>query len=103
MASLASPIGPTIDVVARTVSRSVISGGGVVQSQNLERDLEIVKTENTQQTQEISALRSTVDALRAETATLNSGLASISNLVQQDSALEKQQAAAEAESERKMV
>jgi len=27
MASLSSPIGPTIDVVARTVSRSVISGG----------------------------------------------------------------------------
>jgi len=209
MASLASPIGPTIDVVARTVSRSVISGGGatVVQSQNLERDLEIVKTENNQQTQEISgllgtvnnlktevekvkrggvivaqlraslvnvernleiqttknaqqtqdisgllgtvnnlkseienskkssalvvqlqsslvnvernlqiqtnqnvqqtqeisALKRTVDALRTETTTLNAGLASISNLVQQDSALEKQQELQEAERERKLA
>ena len=209
MASLASPIGPTIDVVARTVSRSVISGGGatVVQSQNLERDLEIVKTENNQQTQEISgllgtvnnlktevekvkrggvivaqlraslvnvernleiqttknaqqtqdisgllgtvnnlkseienskkssalvvqlqsslvnvernlqiqtnqnvqqtqeisSLKRTVDVLRAETTTLNAGLASISNLVQQDSALEKQQELQEAELERKLA
>jgi len=115
MASIASPIRPTIDVVARTVSPSVISGGAgggrggalAVQPQaslvNLERNLETQTTQNSQQTQEISALRSTVDALRVETATLNSGLASISNLVQQDSALEKQQEAAEAESERKLA
>jgi hypothetical protein len=126
MASLASPIGPTIDVVARTVSRSVISGGAgggggipgggsgggrggalAVQPQaslvNVERNLEVQTTQNIQQTQEISALRSTVDALRAETATLNNGLGSVSNLIQQDSAVEKQQAAAEAESERKLA
>ena len=126
MASLASPIGPTIDVVARTVSRSVISGGAgggggipgggsgggrggalAVQPQaslvNVERNLEVQTTQNIQQTQEISALRSTVDALRAETATLNNGLGSVSNLIQQDSAVEKQQAAAEVESERKLV
>ena len=115
MASLSSPIAPTIDVVSRTVSRSVISGGAgggrggalAIQPQaslvNVERNLALQSTQNAQQTQEISALRSTVDALRVETATLNSGLASISNLVQQDSALEKQQAAAEAESERKLA
>jgi hypothetical protein len=115
MASLSSPIAPTIDVVSRTVSRSVISGGAgggrggalAIQPQaslvNVERNLALQSTQNAQQTQEISALRSTVYALRVETATLNSGLASISNLVQQDSALEKQQAAAEAESERKLA
>ena len=168
MASLASPIGPTIDVVARTVSRSVISGGAggggrggalaiqpqaslvnvernlevqttqniqqtqeistlritvdslkkeienvrrsgalVVQLQsslvNLERNLEVQTTQNAQQTQEISTLRSTADALRAETATLNNGLGSVSNLIQQDSAVEKQQAVAEVESERKLA
>jgi hypothetical protein len=126
MASLSSPIGPTIDVVARTVSRSVISGGAgggggipgggggggrggalAVQPQaslvNVERNLEIQTTQNVQQTQEISALRGTVDALRTETATLNNGLGTVSNLIQQDSALEKQQAAAEAENERKLL
>ena len=126
MASLASPIGPTIDVVTRTVSRSVISGGAgrgggipgggsgggrggalAIQPQaslvNVERNLEVQTTQNIQQTQEISALRSTVDALRAETTTLNNGLGSVSNLIQQDSAVEKQQAAAEAESERKLA
>jgi uncharacterized spore protein YtfJ len=128
MASLSSPIGPTIDVVARTVSRSVISGGAgggggipggdggggggrggalAVQPQaslvNVERNLEVQTVQNVQQTQEISALRGTVDALRTETATLNNGLGTVSNLIQQDSALEKQQAAAEAESERKLL
>jgi hypothetical protein len=126
MASLSSPIGPTIDVVARTVSSSAITGGAgggggipgggggggrggalAVQPQaslvNVERNLEIQTTQNIQQTQEISALKSTVDALRTETTTLNKGLVSISNLIQQDSALEKQQAAAEAESERKLA
>ena len=126
MASLSSPIGPTIDVVARTVSRSVISGGAgggggipggggggerggalAIQPQaslvNVERNLEIQTTQNVQQTQEISALRSTVDALRAETTTLNNGLGTVSNLIQQDSAVEKQQAAAEAENERKLL
>lgn len=127
MASLSSPIGPTIDVVARTVSRSVISGGAgggggipggggggggrggalAVQPQaslvNVERNLEVQTTQNIQQTQEISALRGTVDALRTETATLNNGLGTVSNLIQQDSAVEKQQAAAEAENERKLL
>jgi hypothetical protein len=125
MASLSSPIGPTIDVVARTVSRSVISGGAgggggipggggggrggalAIQPQaslvNVERNLEIQTTQNVQQTQEISALRSTVDALRAETTTLNNGLGTVSNLIQQDSALEKQQEAAKAENERKLL
>jgi hypothetical protein len=123
MASLSSPIAPTIDVVARTVSRSVISGGAgggggipggggrggalAIQPQaslvNVERNLEIQTTQNTQQTQEISALKSTVDALRAETTTLNKGLATISNLIQQDSAVEKQQEAEKAESERKLA
>ena len=124
MASLSSPIGPTIDVVARTVSRSVISGGAgggggipgggggrggalAVQPQaslvNVERNLEVQTVQNVQQTQEISALRGTVDALRAETTTLNNGLGNVSNLIQQDSAVEKQQAATEAESERKLA
>jgi hypothetical protein len=126
MASLSSPIGPTIDVVARTVSRSVISGGAgggggipgggggggrggaiAVQPQaslvNVERNLEVQTAQNVQQTQEISALRGTVDALRTETATLNNGLGTVSNLIQQDSAVEKQQAAAEAENERKLL
>jgi hypothetical protein len=124
MASLSSPIGSTIDVVARTVSSSAISGGGgggipgggggggrggalAIQPQaslvNVERNLEIQTTQNVQQTQEISALRSAVDALRTETTTLNKGLVSITNLIQQDSALEKQQEAEKAESERKLA
>jgi hypothetical protein len=126
MASLSSPIGSTIDVVARTVSSSAISGGAgggggipgggggggrggalAVQPQaslvNVERNLEIQTTQNIKQTQEISALRSTVDALRTETTTLNQGLVSITNLIQQDSALEKQQEAEKAESERKLA
>ena len=110
MASLSSPIGPTIDVVARTVSSSAISGGRggalAVQPQanliNVERNLNIQTTQNVQQTQEISALRSTVDALRTETTTLNKGLATISNLIQKDSALEKQQADEEEDRERKL-
>jgi hypothetical protein len=124
MASLSSPIRPTIDVVARTVSSSAISGGAgggipgtgggggrggalAIQPQaslvNVERNLEIQTTQNVQQTQEISALRSTVDALRTETTTLNKGLVSITKLIQQDSALEKQQEAEKAESERKLA
>ena len=124
MASLSSPIGPTIDVVARTVSSSAIRGGAgggsgipgggggrggalAIQPQaslvNVERNLEVQTTQNIKQTQEISALRSTVDALRTETTTLNQGLVSISNLIQQDSAVEKQQEAEKAESERKLA
>ena len=115
MASLSSPIGPTIGVMARTVSSSAISGGGgggrggalAVQPQanlvNVERNLEVQTAQNIKQTQEISALRSTVDALRAETTTLNQGLVSISNLIQQDSAVEKRQEAEKAESERKLA
>jgi len=126
MASIASPIKPTIDVVARTVSSSAISGGAgsgggipgggsgggrgdalVVQLQsslvNVERNLQIQTNQNVQQTQEISALKRTVDALRTETTTLNAGLASISNLVQQDIDLEKQQELQEAELERKLA
>ena len=126
MASLSSPIGPTIDVVARTVSSQAISGGAgggggipgggggggrggalAIQPQaslvNVERNLEIQTTQNVQQTQEISALRSAVDALRTDTTTLNKGLVSITKLIQQDSALEKQQEAEKAESERKLA
>jgi hypothetical protein len=125
MASLSSPIAPTIDVVARTVSSSAIRGGGnggggipgggggrgggalAVQPQaslvNVERNLEVQTAQNIKQTQEISALRSTVDALRTETTTLNQGLVSISNLIQQDSAVEKQQEAEKVESERKLA
>jgi hypothetical protein len=89
--------------MARTVSSSAISGGGgrggalAVQPQanlvNVERNLEVQTAQNIKQTQEISALRSTVDALRAETTTLNKGLVSITNLIQQDSAVEKRQEA----------
>ena len=107
MASLSSPIRPTIDVVARTVSSSAISGGGglAIQPQDslIERNLEIQTTQNIQQTQEISALKNTVDALRVETTTLNKGLVSISNLIQQDSVVEKQQEAEKVESERKLA
>ena len=112
MASLSSPIKSTIDASTRTVSSSAISGGGrggalVVQLQsslvNIERNLQIQTNQNVQQTQEISSLKRTVDVLREETTTLNAGLASISNLVQQDSALEKQQELQEAERERKLA
>ena len=113
MASLSSPIGPNIGVMARTVSSSAISGGGgrggalAVQPQanlvNVERNLEVQTAQNIKQTQEISALRSTVDALRAETTTLNKGLVSITNLIQQDSAVEKRYEQEKAESERKLA
>ena len=107
MASLSSPIRPTIDVVARTVSSSAISGGGglAIQPQDslIQRNLELQTTQNIQQTQEISALKNTVDALRVETTTLNKGLVSISNLIQQDSVVEKQQEAEKVESERKLA
>ena len=68
-------------------------GGGVGAIQfkstivSLRKSLEGQEKQNNQQTQEISALRGTVDALRTETATLSNGLTSISNLIQQDSAL----------------
>ena len=122
MASLSSPIGSTIDVVARTVSSSAISGGAgggipggggggggtpTIQPQsnliNVEKNLQVQIAQNVQQTQEISALRSAIDSLRTETTTLNQGLVSITNLIQQDSALEKQQAVEKAENERKLV
>jgi len=70
---------------------------------SLRKSLEVQESRNIQQTQEISALRGTVDALRTETATLNNGLTSISNLIQQDSALEKQQNAQEVERERRLL
>ena len=122
MASLSSPIGSTIDVVARTVSSSAISGGAgggipggggggggtpTIQPQsnliNVEKNLQVQIAQNVQQTQEISALRSAIDSLRTETTTLNQGLVSITNLIQQDSALEKQQAVEKAENERKLA
>ena len=84
-------------------------GGGVGALQfkstivSLRKSLEGQEKQNIQQTQEISALRGTVDALRTETATLSNGLTSISNLIQQDSALEKQQNAQEAERERRLL
>ena len=84
-------------------------GGGVGAIQfkstivSLRKSLEGQESRNIQQTQEISALRGTVDALRTETATLSNGLTSISNLIQQDSALEKQQNAQEAERERRLL
>ena len=84
-------------------------GGGVGALQfkstivSLRKSLEGQENRNIQQTQEISALRGTVDALRTETATLSNGLTSISNLIQQDSALEKQQNAQEAERERRLL
>ena len=84
-------------------------GGGVGALQfkstivSLRKSLEGQESRNIQQTQEISALRGTVDALRTETATLSNGLTSISNLIQQDSALEKQQNAQEAERERRLL
>ena len=122
MASLSSPIGSTIDVVARTVSSSAISGGAgggipggggggggtpTIQPQsnliNVEKNLQVQIAQNVQQTQEISALRSAIDSLRTETTTLNQGLVSITNLIQQDSSLEKQQAVEKAENERKLA
>ena len=84
-------------------------GGGVGALQfkstivSLRKSLEGQEKQNIQQTQEISALRGTVDALRTETATLSNGLTSISNLIQQDSALEKQQNAQEVERERRLL
>lgn len=63
-------------------------GGGVGALQfkstivSLRKSLEVQEKQNIQQTQEISALRGTVDALRTETATLSNGLTSISNLIQ---------------------
>ena len=84
-------------------------GGGVGALQfkstivSLRKSLEGQEKQNIQQTQEISTLRGTVDALRTETATLSNGLTSISNLIQQDSALEKKQNAQEAERERRLL
>ena len=97
----------TVDSLKREVENVRRSGALVVQLQsslvNVERNLETQTTQNAQQTQEISALRGTIDALRVETTTLNNGLGNVSNLIQQDSAVEKQQAAAEVESERKLA
>ena len=70
---------------------------------NVEKNLQVQIAQNVQQTQEISALRSAIDSLRIETTTLNQGLVSITNLIQQDSAVEKQQEAEKAESERKLA
>jgi len=92
------------------VASDQFSGGGAADGikfkstiVSLRKSLEGQEKQNIQQTQEISALRGTVDALRTETATLSNGLTSISNLIQQDSALEKQQNAQEAERERRLL
>ena len=92
------------------VASDQFSGGGAADGikfkstiVSLRKSLEGQEKQNIQQTQEISALRGTVDALRTETATLSNGLTSISNLIQQDSALEKQQNAQEVERERRLL
>jgi hypothetical protein len=83
MASLSSPLAPPALPAAQAQPQA-----GLV---NIERNLEAQKEQNVKQTQEISGLRTTVEALRTETATLNNGIGSVSNLIQQDAAVEKQQ------------
>ena len=83
MASLSSPLAPPALPAAQAQPQA-----GLV---NIERNLEAQKEQNVKQTQEISGLRTTVQALRTETATLNNGIGSVSNLIQQDAAVEKQQ------------
>lgn len=108
MASLASPIASTTTVV----SRSAISGGDggsnslVLQLRsslsNVQKTLESQNNQNVQQTQEISSLKSTINSLRNETVTLNSGLQSITTLIQNNNTIEKRNANAEIESERRL-
>jgi hypothetical protein len=83
MASLSSPLAPPALPAAQAQPQA-----GLV---NIERNLEAQKEQNVKQTQEISGLRTTVQALRTETATLNNGIGSVSNLIQQDAVVEKQQ------------
>ena len=95
MASLSSPLAPPALPAAQAQPQA-----GLV---NIERNLEAQKEQNVKQTQEISGLRTTVQALRTETATLNNGLLSLSNLIQQDVTAEKQQEKQEAERERRLL
>ena len=95
MASLASPITPTVSPAAQAQSQTRLL--------NVERNLKEQKFQISRQIQEISGLRTTVIALRTETATLNNGLLSLSNLIQQDVTAEKQQEKQEAERERRLL
>jgi hypothetical protein len=95
MASLSSPLAPPALPAAQAQPQA-----GLV---NIERNLEAQKEQNVKQTQEISGLRTTVEALRTETATLNNGIGSVSNLIQQDAAVEKQQEQQEAVRESRLL
>ena len=95
MASLSSPLAPPALPAAQAQPQA-----GLV---NIERNLEAQKEQNVKQTQEISGLRTTVEALRTETATLNNGIGSVSNLIQQDAAVEKQQEQQEAVRESRLA
>jgi hypothetical protein len=95
MASLSSPLAPPALPAAQAQPQA-----GLV---NIERNLEAQKEQNVKQTQEISGLRTTVQALRTETATLNNGIGSVSNLIQQDAAVEKQQEQQEAVRESRLL
>jgi hypothetical protein len=95
MASLSSPLAPPALPAAQAQPQA-----GLV---NIERNLEAQKEQNVKQTQEISGLRTTVEALRTETSTLNNGIGSVSNLIQQDAAVEKQQEQQEAVRESRLL
>jgi len=95
MASLSSPLAPPALPAAQAQPQA-----GLV---NIERNLEAQKEQNVKQTQEISGLRTTVEALKTETSTLNNGIGSVSNLIQQDAAVEKQQEQQEVERESRLV
>ena len=95
MASLSSPLAPPALPAAQAQPQA-----GLV---NIERNLESQKEQNVKQTQEISGLRTTVEALRTETSTLNNGIGSVSNLIQQDAAAEKQQEQQEVVRESRLV
>jgi len=95
MASLSSPLAPPALPAAQAQPQA-----GLV---NIERNLESQKEQNVKQTQEISGLRTTVEALKTETSTLNNGIGSVSNLIQQDAAVEKQQEQQEVVRESRLV
>ena len=95
MASLSSPLAPPALPAAQAQPQA-----GLV---NIERNLESQKEQNVKQTQEISGLRTTVESLRTETSTLNNGIGSVSNLIQQDAAAEKQQEQQEVVRESRLV
>ena len=126
MARISSPVGQTINVVATTVSRSVIAGGGggrgmtptggggggdsgverggaiTVRPQasliDRAQDLRITTSE-----QNFSGLQEELRVINVRVVELNQGLNNIAKLIQDEATLEKNQLKQEQESERKFT